>query len=106
MASTYTKQELLKKERIAYSKIHGMDKLLSAKPSERDGLVVAYPDAHFALQIANNLFGHDREQCAIHQTAYFAILNAKIASSSCSCSGFFFVTTLNVLISKSFVSFS
>lgn len=75
MASTYTKQELLKKERIAYSKIHGMDKLLSAKPSERDGLVVAYPDAHFALQIANNLFGHDREQCAIHQTAYFAILN-------------------------------
>ena len=33
-----------------------------------------YPDAAFALMAAENLFTGDREQCAIHQEAYFSIL--------------------------------
>ena len=77
MSTIYTRKEILDKERIAYSKIPGMEKVLCAKQSERDAIAAQYPDAVFALMIANNLFGHDREQCLINQSAYFAILNGE-----------------------------
>lgn len=75
MSTTYTRKEILDKERIAFSKIPGMEKVLCAKQSEWDAIAAQYPDAVFALMIANNLVGHDREQCSINQSAYFAILN-------------------------------
>ena len=77
MSTIYTRKEILDKERIAYSKIPGMEKVLCARQSERDAIAAQYPDAVFALMIANNLFGHDREQCLINQSAYFAILNGE-----------------------------
>ena len=77
MSTIYTRKEILDKERNAYSKITGMEKVLCAKQSERDAIAAQYPDAVFALMIANNLFGHDREQCLINQSAYFAILNGE-----------------------------
>jgi len=77
MSTIYTRKEILDKERNAYSKIPGMEKVLGAKPSEWDAIAAQYPDAVFALMIANNLFGHDREQCLINQSAYFAILNGE-----------------------------
>ena len=70
-------KDLWEKERIAYSNIPGMEKVLCAKQSEWDVIAAQYPDAVFALMIANNLFGHDREQCLINQSAYFAILNGE-----------------------------
>ena len=77
MSTIYTRKEILDKERNTYSKIPGMEKVLCAKQSERDAIAAQYPDAVFALMIANNLFGHDREQCLINQSAYFAILNGE-----------------------------
>ena len=77
MSTIYTRKEILDKECNAYSKIPGMEKVLCAKQSERDAIAAQYPDAVFALMIANNLFGHDREQCLINQSAYFAILNGE-----------------------------
>ena len=77
MSTIYTMKEILDKERNAYSKIPGMEKVLCAKQSERDAIAAQYPDAVFTLMIANNLFGHDREQCLINQSAYFAILNGE-----------------------------
>ena len=65
------------KERIAYSAIPGMDKILSSVPSERDRLEEKYPDAVFALMVADNLLGQDREQCEINQSAYSSILNGE-----------------------------
>ena len=77
MSTIYTRKEILDKERNAYRKNPGMEKVLCAKQSERDAIAAQYPDAVFALMIANNLFGHDREQCLINQSAYFAILNGE-----------------------------
>lgn len=36
-----------------------------------------YPDAVFALMVADNLLGRDREQCKINQNAYFSILKGE-----------------------------
>lgn len=35
------------------------------------------PDAIFALMVADNLLGRDREQCEINQKAYFSILKGE-----------------------------
>ena len=42
-----------------------------------DNIKAKYPDAAFALMAAENLFTGDREQCAIHQEAYFSILQGE-----------------------------
>lgn len=65
------------KERAAYSTIPNVEKMLSAKPAERDKLETQYPDAAFALMFADNLCGLDREQCYMNQDAYFSILNGE-----------------------------
>lgn len=65
------------KERAAYSTIPGVEQILFAKPVERDKLETQYPDAAFALMIADNLCGLDREQCYMNQDAYFSILNGE-----------------------------
>lgn len=72
-----TVPDFRKKEAAAFSKIRGMDLLLNAAPDSTDRLRSMYPDAAFALMTADNLFSGDREQCDIHQKAYFAILNGE-----------------------------
>lgn len=77
MGTTHTMAYYREKERIAYSTIPGGDKILSSSPAERDKLEERYPDAVFALMVADNLLGQDREQCEINQSAYLSILNGE-----------------------------
>ena len=58
-----------------FSKIPGMAQLRTAREDPK--LRAKYPDAAFALMAAENLFTGDREQCAIHQEAYFSILQGE-----------------------------
>lgn len=77
MGTTHTMAYYREKERIAYSAIPGMEKILCSSPAEREKLEEKYPDAVFALMVADNLVGHDREQCEINQSAYLSILNGE-----------------------------
>ena len=43
----------------------------------KEALEAQYPDAAFALEMANNLSTGDNEQNAIHQRAYLAILHGE-----------------------------
>ena len=70
-------QRFREKEASVFSKIRVMDALVNATPDSVDGLRSQYPDAAFALMTADNLFTGDREQCDIHQKAYFSILNGE-----------------------------
>ena len=62
-------------EADVFSKIPGMAQLRTAREDPR--LRAKYPDAAFALMTAENLFTGDPEQCAIHQEAYFSILQGE-----------------------------
>lgn len=62
-------------EADVFSKIPGMAQLRTAREDPK--LLAKYPDAAFALMAAENLFTGDREQCAIHQEAYFSILQGE-----------------------------
>ena len=62
-------------EADVFSKIPGMAQLRTAREDPK--LRAKYPDAAFALMTAENLFTGDREQCAIHQEAYFSILQGE-----------------------------
>lgn len=75
--ASHTMQYYRDKERTVFSQIPGVTQLLRAAPSEKDALAEEYPDAVFVLMVADNLLGHDREQCAINQSAYFSILNGE-----------------------------
>lgn len=68
------KQNLQQRESVAFAAISGMEELLCAGPDDRIALTEKYPDAAFALRMANSLFDHDREISQINQRAYFAIL--------------------------------
>ena len=72
-----TNAALFRREADIFSHIRGMDALLQAPPEKADALQAKYPDAAFALMTAANLFTGDREQCAIHQEAYFSILKGE-----------------------------
>ena len=75
--ATHTMAYYREKERIAYSAIPGMDQILISSPVEREKLEEEYPDAVFALMVADNLLGQDREQCEINQSAYLSILKGE-----------------------------
>lgn len=75
--ATHTMAYYREKERIAYSAIPGMDKILSSTPAEREKLEERYSDAVFALMVADNLLGQDWEQCEINQSAYLSILKGE-----------------------------
>ena len=75
-------------EADVFSKIPGMAQLRTARleallnadadaAREDPRLRAKYPDAAFALMTAENLFTGDPEQCAIHQEAYFSILQGE-----------------------------
>lgn len=71
------RRHLMETEAAVFSRIPGMDKLRHAAPDNVPELEVRYPDAAFALMIADNLFVGDKEQNEIHQRAYTAILNGE-----------------------------
>lgn len=75
--STHTMQYYREKEKAAFSAIPGMNELLHADDSQRSELAGKYPDAVFALTMADNLLCGDREQNEINQQAYIAILNGE-----------------------------
>lgn len=75
--ATHTMAYYREKERIAYSAIPGMDQILSSSLVEREKLEEEYPDAVFALMVADNLVGHEKELCEINQSAYCSILKGE-----------------------------
>ena len=72
-----TMQSLKEREMVVFSTIPGMKKLMQAKPEEENLIQEQYPDAVFAVNIANSLFNHNRELSEITQKAYFSILNGE-----------------------------
>lgn len=74
---THTRQYYQEQERQAFQKIPGMKELMSVDALRQDALANRYPDAAFALKIADNIFCRDKEQGAIHQRAYLAILHGE-----------------------------
>ena len=58
----------------ALTEIPGFSALAKADGQDYDALAAKYPDAVFALMIANNLFHHDREISEITQQAFFSIM--------------------------------
>lgn len=70
-------QTLLAMQQKVYRQIPGMDALSQATPEEAIELSAHYPNAAFALMVADNLFAGDWEQNEIHQKAYVDILNGK-----------------------------
>ncbi len=54
-------EDLRSKEAVVFSVIPGMNELLCASPDTIQEIQIQYPDAAFAVQVANNLFDHNRE---------------------------------------------
>lgn len=69
--------EFAARERAAFSKIPGMTELLRTPPEKRDDVECRFPDAAFALMVANHLSMGNQEQNAIHQKAYLSILGGE-----------------------------
>lgn len=70
-------QSVKERERKAFMAIPGMKEYLMASPLDKEKIAVVFPDVTFALMVADSILGNDREQCAINQKAYFAILNGE-----------------------------
>ncbi len=81
MAAVNVMQKYYEKEAVVFREIPGMAELLKADAATAEKISLAYPDAAFALQIANSLFHHNREISLINQRAYFAILEGEPISS-------------------------
>ncbi len=73
--ATNVLQTYRNKEKAVFPTIPGMKELLSAGPDMAHDIAKKYPDAAFALRMANELFNHDKEISHITQRAYFSILN-------------------------------
>lgn len=65
------------REQDVFSKIPGMQELIHAAPDKRNDAEMRYPDAAFALMVANHLSMGNQEQNAIHQKAYLSILSGE-----------------------------
>ena len=65
------------KELEVFPHIPGMVDLLRSSQDTAADLAAKYPDAVFALMTANEILSGDREQNAITQDAYFAILRGE-----------------------------
>lgn len=74
---THTRQFYQDRERRAFQKIPGMMEIMSADSLHQDTLMGRYPDAAFAIKIADNIFCKDKEQGVIHQRAYLSILHGE-----------------------------
>lgn len=74
---TTSRQDFRAREQAAFSRIPGMDVLLHTGPEQWADAELRYPDAAFALMVANHLSMGNQEQNAIHQKAYLSILSGE-----------------------------
>ena len=72
MPTTHTMRYYQDQENKVFRAIPGMDALL-----QNPALEAKFPEAAFALEMANSLSTGDNEQNAIHQRAYLAILHGE-----------------------------
>lgn len=72
---THTLEDYIAQAMPALTEIPGFTALAKADGQDYDALAAEYPDAVFALMIANNLFHHDREISEITQQAFFSIMD-------------------------------
>lgn len=75
--TTKRMQDFQAREQAAFSRIPGMNELLRATPEKWSEAELRYPDAAFALMVANHLSMGNQEQNAIHQKAYLSILGGE-----------------------------
>lgn len=73
--ATHTLEDYIALAMPALTEIPGFSALAKADGQDYDALAVEYPDAVFALMIANNLFHHNREISEITQQAFFSIMD-------------------------------
>lgn len=72
---THTLEDYIAQAMPALMEIPGFTALAKADGQDYDALAAEYPDAVFALMIANNVFHHDREISEITQQAFFSIMD-------------------------------
>ena len=70
-------RDLAAREQEAFRNIPGMQELLRTSPEKREAAQLRYPDAAFALMVADHLSMGNQEQNAIHQKAYLSILEGE-----------------------------
>lgn len=75
--NTRSMQDYQLREQAAFSRIPGMEELLRTAPEKWGEAELRYPDAAFALMVANHLSMGNQEQNAIHQKAYLSILGGE-----------------------------
>ena len=75
--NSFRMRDLAAREQDVYSRIPGMKELLHATPDKWNDVELRYPDAAFALMVANHLSMGNQEQNAIHQKAYLSILEGE-----------------------------
>ena len=73
--ATHTLEDYIALAMPALTEIPGFSALAKAEGQDYDALAANYPDAVFALMIANNLFHHNREISEITQQAFFSIMD-------------------------------
>ena len=73
--ATHTLENYIALAMPALTEIPGFTALAKADGQDYDALAAKYPDAVFALMIANNLFHHNREISEITQQAFFSIMD-------------------------------
>lgn len=73
--ATHTLEDYIAQAMPALTEIPGFTALAKADGQDYDALAAEYPDAVFALMIANNLFHHNREISEITQQAFFSIMD-------------------------------
>ena len=72
--ATHTLEDYIAQAMPTLTEIPGFTALAKADSQDYDALAAKYPDAVFALMIANNLFHHNREISEITQQAFFSIM--------------------------------
>ena len=70
-------RDLAEREQKVFRTIPGVQELLSASADSYEEVELHYPDAAFALMVANHLSMGNQEQNAIHQKAYLSILGGE-----------------------------
>ena len=70
-------RDLAEREQKVFSAIPGVQELLTASAERYEEVELHYPDAAFALMVANHLSMGNQEQNAIHQKAYLSILGGE-----------------------------
>ena len=80
-SGTHTISYYRQLEQQVFPNIKGMSELTDPDPAIRERAAAEYPDAVFALQVADNLLCGIREISQINQKAYLAILRGENVSA-------------------------